>query len=286
MFKLFHPRYTIFLFTLTGVALVLTQHSCSRWGTTLELREVSQHPRIEEMLSDLNKNDKAIQTIKGRGTFTLKTPQLDTIYQLPQSDIVFHAPDYLYVVGRKYTATVLRLTCYRDETLMELPTEKEFYYQQGGEYFIHSNAEVTPLDIFYEIFLPEQWDKIDVRHIKLESYDNTAQQATLTIYKDKNLHQLHRRIVLQGIPWVLLKSERFLDNELVAVTERKNYRITEDGFYLPEIIHCTFPKEQAFMTIKLNKCQVNVPVELPPNQLIARVKRLIQSGYDQITMEN
>ncbi len=154
--------YSLFIYFLI-LPFVSGLFSCAHWGTTLErTRYTGTEPQLEEILNDLSKNDQSIQTLKGRGTFTLKTPQLDTIYQLHQSDVSFRTPDYLFVIGRKYTATVLRMTCYKDEALIELPTERQFYYQRGGEFFKSSGTHVTPLDIFNETFFPEVWENLFV----------------------------------------------------------------------------------------------------------------------------
>ncbi len=272
----------IVLFLLWGLT------SCAHWGINLEQQSlVGSEPRLEEILNDLSKNDQSIRTLKGRGTFTLKTPQLDTIYQLHQSDVSFQSPDYLYVVGRKYTATVLRLTCYKDESLIEIPTDKQFYYQKGGKYFESSDTQVTPLDIFKEAFFPEAWEKLPLSRVVLKSLNRENQEAEIEIYRDRRHKQLLRRIKVQGIPWVLVENERYSEEGmLIARSSRENYRITPDAIRFPEVIYCEFPQEQAFMQIKLNRCSINIPIEEPRVNLSQQVKKLLRSGYIPVDIEN
>ncbi len=270
------------MFLLVGLT------SCAHWGTTLERQSLAgNEPQLEEILNDLSKNDQSIRTLKGRGTFTLKTPQLDTIYQLHQSDVSFSLPDYLYVIGRKYTATVLRLTCYKDESLIEIPTDKQFYYQKGGKYFESSDTQVTPLDIFKEAFFPEVWEKLPLSRVVLKSFNKENQEAEIEVYHDKQHKRLIRRIKVQGIPWVLVESERYSDEGmLIAKSSREDYKITPEGIRFPEIIHCEFPQEQAFMQIKLNRCSINIPIEEPRGNLSQQVKKLLRSGYVPVDIEN
>lgn len=283
------PYFYIYLFLYLFFSfLSLGGISCARWGTDFERIIVTgNNPQLEEILNDLSKNDQSIQTLKGRGTFTLKTPQLDTIYQLHQSDISFRMPDYLYVIGRKYTATVLRMTCFKDEALIELPTERQFYYQRGGEFFESSDTRVTPLDIFRETFFPEIWDKLPRSKVSLKSYDSEHQKAIIEIYGDKQHKKLLRRIEVQGIPWVLISSERYSkEGNLIAKSNRESYKVTPEGIRFPETIHCEFPQEEAFMTIKLNRCSINVSIDGPKAALSQQKEKLLRSGYVPVDIEN
>ncbi len=282
------PYFCTYLFISLFLSfLPLGGLSCARWGTAFERTTLQGNdPQLDEILNDLSKNDQSIQTMKGRGTFTLKTPQLDTIYQLHQSDISFRMPDYLYVIGRKYAATVLRMTCLKDEVLIELPTERQFYYQRGGEFFESSDTRVTPLDIFRETFFPEIWDKLPRSRVVLKSYDSEHQQAIIEIYGDKQHKKLLRRIEVQGIPWVLISSERYSkETNLIARSVRKNYKVTPEGIRFPETIHCEFPQEQAFMTIKLSRCSINVSIEAPKTVLSQQKEKLLRSGYVPVDIE-
>ncbi len=102
-------------FTITILVVIIISiltFSCARWGKPLKLQLTSGETiSLKEIIAELRENDNRIKTLRGRGTFTLKTPQIDTIYQLHQSDIEYNYPDYLHAVGRKYTAVVLKLTC-------------------------------------------------------------------------------------------------------------------------------------------------------------------------------
>jgi hypothetical protein len=83
----------IVLFLLWGLT------SCAHWGINLEQQSlVGSEPRLEEILNDLSKNDQSIRTLKGRGTFTLKTPQLERFLNSIRAKFL-SITDYLYVVG-------------------------------------------------------------------------------------------------------------------------------------------------------------------------------------------
>ncbi|MCX8065420.1 MAG: hypothetical protein N3G21_09665 [Candidatus Hydrogenedentes bacterium] len=275
-----------FLASATLVISIITL-SCVRWGRPLERISINEgNIRIEEIIKDLRENDNLIKSLRGRGTFTLKTPQLDTVYQLHQSDIEFNHPDYLHAVGRKYTAVVLKLTCYKDEFLIELPTEKRYYYSRGGEYFEHSGAEATPLDIFREMLLTGDWDKIKLQSIELSKYDSVSQTAELIIYSEGNRTYPLRKIKVQGKPWVIIETERYSPTgTLIAKTNRSDYRLSEDGVKFPSVIQCEFPQENAFMGIKINKCVFNTPVKPSTTRLKKIVSNLIKEKYSPLELE-
>ncbi|GEM_PF-1095213 len=276
--------------SLSLVVILVIGSSCARWGKPLELRLANgETTTLNEIINDLKDNDTKIRTLKGRGTFTLKTPQIDTIYQLHQSDIEFYYPDYLRAVGRKYTAVVLKLTCYKDEFLIELPTEKNYYYSKGGEFFEHSDTEVTPLDIFREMLFSGNWEKIKPQQIEISPIATAEQNQTveIKIYSDTTHKFLQRKIIVQGKPWVILETERYSPSgALIAKTKRDNYRVSEDGVKFPSIIHCEFPQENAFMTIKLNKCSFNEPVKPYTTQLKKLIYQLEREKYTPLEKTN
>lgn len=275
------------ILALLSVVSSLIALSCARWGKPLEWELIGEEKiRVEEIIRDIEENDAKIRTLKGRGTFTLKTPQLDTIYQLHQSDIEFNYPDYLFAVGRKYTAVVLKLTCYKDEFLIELPTEKRYYYSKGGEYFEHSGARVTPLDIFREMLLTGKVENLKFKSVRLVSYDTANQIAELMLYFDRSRKHPYRKILVQGKPWVILETERYSENgDMIAKTKRSDYRVSEDGVKFPSVIHCEFPRENAFMTIKLNKCVFNELVKPYTAQINKLVNTLKKEKFKPIDVE-
>lgn len=270
--------------TLVLLLIALPFAGCTHLGTRLERHSLPEGaPSIEAVLADLARNDAVIANFKARGKFTLKTPELETIYLLHQSDIVFQRPDYLSVIGRKYASTVLRLTCAGPEFLLELPTERAFCYRAEGEAFSSVSFRVSPVDIFREAFLPEDWAKLNPAQVVMTSYDAATQTAHLEVYAPARARRPHRRLEVQGAPWVVSRSE-LLDKTgaVVAETVKSDYQVTPEGVRFPVRVESTFPGEQAFMYFDMRKFSLNEPAEKPNRDIRGRADALHREGYEEI----
>ena len=238
---------------------------------------------VESILADLAGNEAHIQHFSAKGHFVLKTPELDTVYSLRQSDILFRQPADLFVEGRKYTAPVLRLTCSGDAFLIELPTEKQFYYRVGGEHFEGLSFNVTPVDIARELFLPEGWNKIERKRVRLVSHDETTHSAELAIAPGAQEGEPLRRVWVQGLPWVVVRSE--LQNpetgEVIAETTKSDY-YQQDEARFAKVIEARFPRQEAFMRFEFRSFDLDEAPEDADFDLDARLAELRRRGHEEI----
>jgi hypothetical protein len=257
---------------------------CASLGTRLTHAPLPPGaPEVETVLADLARNDEAVQSFKARGTFTLKTPELETIYLLHQSDISFKRPDYLYVVGRKYAATVLRLTCSGPEFLIELPTERQYYYRAEGEQFAGVSFRISPVDILREAFLPEDWSRLSSRQVRMTAYDAGTQTADLEIYASPRTGTPRRRLTVQGAPWVVLHSQLLdEDGKVVAETAKSEYQVTPEGVRFPARVESAFPHENAFMHFNMRKFDLNAPLDSLNRDIRGRAAALGREGYAEV----
>ncbi len=126
------------------------------------------------------------------------------------------------------------------------------------------------------------WEKVNPHLIELTAVNKSGQTnvVEIRIYSDAKHKHLQRKIIVQGKPWIILESERYSSSgALIARTKRDEYRLSEDGVKFPAVIHCEFPQENAFMTIKLNKCTFNEVVKPYTTQLKKLVAQLEREKY-------
>ncbi len=270
-----------------AVVLGLVVGGCARLGEPMVRTELPPGaPAIEEVLDDLEANDAAIASFKATGKFVLKSPELATIHQLPQSTIYFQRPDRLHVIGRKYGGTtVLRLTCTGPEFLLELPTEKQFFYRPTGARFESVSFPVSPSDIAQEMFLPEEWGRLSERQVNLTAFDAALQTLSMEISSKGRKGYVRRRLLLEGKPWVVLRSE-LLDEagNVVARTIKGDYR-ERDGLRFPAEVECSFPEEDAHMSFAMRKVFLNEAVDSAPYRIAERARYLREEGHEELEPE-
>ena len=136
------------------VIVCLALSACTRLGGHMERHALpSGAPTVETIMGDLASNDTAIKNFRATGTFVLKSPDLASTQLLRESAIQFRPPVSLYVVGRKYASTVFRLTTAGEKFLIEMPTEKQYYFSTKGERVKGISVDVSPSAIAKELFL-------------------------------------------------------------------------------------------------------------------------------------
>lgn len=240
-------------------------------------------PAVETILQDLAQNESRIQHFVAKGRFILKTPQLDAVYSLPSSSIAFQRPANLYVEGRKYTALVLRLICSEEAFLIDLPTEKQYFQRERGQRIEGVPFQVTPVEVARELFLPEGWDTLSPKRVRIEAFDAAAQTAELTVLSKSGRKAPQRRLWVRGTPWVVTRSQ-LLDSksgEVVAETAKEDYRI-EGGVRFPASVEVNFPNQKAMMRFDLRSYDLNKVPDAADFDWKARIQQLRKEGYEEI----
>ena len=217
-------------------------------------------PSPASILADLAHSEAALQCFRGTGSFVVETPELASAQALHQSSVYFRRPADLHVIGRKYSKTVVRLTCVGDEFLFEFPTEKEYYYRLDGEFFASAEMLVSPIDIVREMFLPEAWSVMRPARLRVTAYQPDAQTAEVAVLGEDEKTIL-RRLSVAGPPWVIVKNERLGEQgATVAVTTSSEYREV-GGLFLPMKIDAVFPSESTRMMLDFRKLVPNDPID-------------------------
>ncbi len=269
--------------TLLPFCLCLLLAGCTRLGTNLQHQALPPGtPPVETILSSLAANDAAIHNFKAAGAFTLKSPELAATQLLRESSIQFRRPNDLYVVGRKYATTVFRLTCIGPAFLIEFPTEKQYYFSPKGEHIEGISKTVSPSDIAQEMLLPEDWTELSARHVRILEYNETKQTAVLEIRTGALRKRPHRRLLVEGVPWVIRRSELFdKSGNILAVTNKDDYH-EMDGIRFPAKVECTFPGQEAFMRFDMRKVFLNTELDDASFRIEAHAAELRDKGYQKM----
>lgn len=237
---------------------------CATLGQRVQSTELAPGaPTAREVLSALAGNDSKLSNFRAAGSFTIESPELKAIERFPSGMVAFRKPADLHVEGRiKLGVKAFELTSVGSEFLIEFPTKREveerYYYRLEGEVIESVPFSVSPSDVAREMFLPEDWTRVPERHVRVAGYEAASREATLLIGPPRHPR---RRIVVQGPPWVLARSERLLENgEPLAVTLLTDYHIS-DGVMFPAKIDVSFPMQQARMTFDMRNIRINTALD-------------------------
>lgn len=237
---------------------------------------------METILADLAANDAAIHNFKAAGSFTLKSPELAATQLLRESSIQFRRPGGLYVVGRKYATAVFRLTCTGPAFLIEFPTEKQYYFSPKGEHVEGISKTVSPSDIAQEMLLPEAWTELSARQVRLLEFNEAKQTAVLEIRTGALRKRPHRRLGVEGVPWVIRRSELYDKfGNLLAVTTKDNYHEL-DGIRFPAEVECVFPSQDALMRFDMRKIFLNTDLDDALFRIEEHAAELRDKGYEKL----
>jgi hypothetical protein len=237
------------------ISLCLT--GCHRLGERVELRPLpAGAPEAGEILASLAANDKAIRNFKATGSFTLESPDLSAVQRFSFGLIEFRRPADLFVVGRNNLGMALfELICVGNEFIIYFPADKseEPYYRLEGEKFDGVPFSVSPSEIAREMFLPEEWDKLTPKDVRLTEYNPEQKTALMEIGPKRAPWRRLSLTAAAGNAWVVTKSER-LDKKgaVLAVTTRGEYRDVE-GVIFPALIDASFPGQQTRMMFDMRK---------------------------------
>lgn len=243
---------------------------------------VQDAPLIERVLADLAANDRAIENFRASGKFMLKSPELQDVQVLRQSSIRFRRPADLHVVGRKYSKAVFKLTCSGEGFLIEIPTESQYFYSDGGARFSSVSRSVSPRDIANEMFFSEVWSELNPNAVVLSDLTEDGSAATLNVYESRRRSELRRTVRVVGPPWRVVENTRYDGGDQpVAITALSGHREREGAWYATAY-ETQFPGENAFMQFEASTFEINAemtPGDFDLDQQLADVK---QKGYQPL----
>ncbi|PCJ60985.1 MAG: hypothetical protein COA73_07765 [Candidatus Hydrogenedentota bacterium] len=238
---------------------------------------LAREPVLGAILADLAVNDRAIEDFRGGGTFTLESPEFEARRRF-RGSIKFRRPADLYVQGnhRLTNVTLFKLMCVGEEFLMEFPTAKDqSFYHLAGEEFDDLPFSVSPSDIAREMFLPEAWSELHSREVRIISTDVSDGSVLLEIGPRRNPKRRLRVVQVESSEprWVWVRSERFSDGELIAVTEASAYNKL-DGVLFPTRVDAHFPTEETRMTFSMRNIRLNTGLSDSTFDILGRAREL------------
>ncbi len=264
----------------TVLAICMVVGGCVRLGEEYQPRDLPPGaPTPEMILQDLAANDAAIHTFRATGTFTLKSPELTATQLLRESAIHFRTPTDLLVIGRKYGKQVFRLTCVGPQFIIEFPTERQYYYRPEGERVEGVDDAVSPADIAREMFLPEVWSELDPRQARITAFDPERGAAAMEVLSGGLRRRPRRRLLLEGVPWIVRRSELLdRDGRIVAVTRKDAYH-EQGGVRFPTQVESVFPGQDALMRFDMRELFLNTPIDDAQFDIASRTRFVAERRY-------
>ncbi|MFA7693206.1 MAG: hypothetical protein GX117_04750 [Candidatus Hydrogenedentes bacterium] len=235
-------------------------------------------PSVKTILTSLAENEAALHSFRASGTFMVQIPEMEAIQVSRESSLLFQAPNYLNIIGRRYGTRGIELTYVDDAFVLEFPTRKEYCFRDQEASF----TTLSSTEIVGEMFEPEQWTQLPERRLRMTSFDAESQKVELELWVGGRHPWRKRILLLQGAPWVLLENSLFdEDGTLIAKTTKTAYHEQEGLRYATEI-ESVFPGEDAWMRFLMRRVEVNP--ELDPNlfDLAKRVELLRAARYRQV----
>lgn len=261
---------------LCAALACLMMAGCGTIGTRIERADIDPGaPSVGEVLEDLAENEAAVETFRAAGSFTLESPEFDSIKKFRGGRILFRRPTDLYVQGNHRITNIplFRLTSSGEEFVMVFPTEKDqSFYQIEAEQFEDVPFTVSPADIALEMFLPERWAELKRREVRLVEYSAERGEALLEVGPRRHPR---RRVwaarVGQDEPrWVIVRNVRLSeDGRVLAHTESSDYRELE-GVLFPAVVDAWFPTEETRMRFEMRNIRLNV--DLPDEEFNVRAR--------------
>lgn len=270
--------------------LLLIAAGCATVGTPVAQDPLPPGaPDVAEILAGLRANDAAVASLSATGKFILKTPELDTVYVLPQSSIHYARPDRIAIVGRKYLGyNVVNIIGQGNAFLLELPTENQYAWRPEGERFQGVSFAISPADVAFEALLTGGWATQSDSSTRLVAWDEATGSASLEIADPERPRRLIRTATAQAIGgiWTITQSNRYDDNgTLIATTQRSDFHAL-DGAVFPRQIVSAFPSASARMEFTLRKITINPELDSALFDVDANRQRMIGAGYTEIETQN
>ncbi len=235
-------------------------------------------PAVESILSGLSQNEAAIRSFRAAGTIMVQIPEVEATQISRESSLIYEAPNRLNIIGRRYGTRGIELTYVDNAFLLEFPTKKEYCYQEHEESF----AALSSADMVREMFCPEDWSKLNKRNVRMTSFDEAGQTATLEIWMPGRPLWCKRVIKVHGAPWVLLENVLLnAEGAIIARTTKKEYH-EQEGIRYPTEIESTYPVEEAWMKFSMRRVDINPGSDPVLFNLPERVKQLQQADYTRV----
>ena len=227
-----------------------------------------QEGDVGRAVETLAERQNRLQNFKAKVKFSIESPELEKKQKF-RGNLAVEIPDKLRLVssgafGRK----LFDLISVGKSFLLHVPSEQKVFYEQEGMEVESLPFSVSPNDITKELFIPEDWDRIDLADVKLISPG--GRRTTIAVYDEG---RLKRKLWLERPRWLLVRDELYAeDGTLRAVTVLGRYRRMEE-MWLPTYLEAHYPLRQTRMVMNLGSISVNT--ELNPRLFVFPEKLLL-----------
>ena len=207
---------------------------------------------VEGAVQTLAARQISLQNFKARVKFTLESPDLEKRQKF-RGNLAVEMPDQLRLVssgafGRK----LFDLVSVGKSFLLYFPSEQKVFFEKEGVEVESLPFSVSPSDIARELFLPEDWDRINMDDVRLISPG--GKRMAIAIYSGG---RLKRKLWIERPQWLLVRDELYAeDGTLRAVTVLGRYRQVQE-MWVPTYLEAHYPLHDTRMVMNLGKIKVN-----------------------------
>ncbi len=245
-------------YCLTGMlALLLFLAGCATTGKgRAVLLKGGGGPLAEAILTDLARNDDAIQTLSASGAFMVEGPDFGGVASCAQSRFAFRRPGDCAIDGRALMGPRLLRLVLKDDTLFIEAARQggsQAYSADRGVPGI-AGGKVTPRLLMQLLFLPEPWGELSPANVRATAVG--TKNAILEVPVDRSLT---RRFFVEGTPWRVARAELVKNREVALSVERSDYQ--GETFLFPTKIEVEIPEHQTRMRCVLDEITINSPIE-------------------------
>lgn len=222
---------------------------------------------VERAVETLADRQSGLRNVKARVKFSIESPDLQRRQRF-RGNLAVEMPDKLRLVSSgAFGRTLFDLVSVEKSFLLYFPSERKVFFEKEGMAVESLPFSVSPSDITRELFLPEDWGRIDLANLELISPG--GRRTTIAVNSEG---RLKRKLWLERPRWLLVRDELYAeDGTLRAVTVLGRYRRIQE-IWLPTYLEAHYPMRETRMVINIGNVKVNT--ELHPRMFVFPEKLL------------
>ena len=208
-----------------------------------------------EIIESLAARSAAMESLQASGEALLQSPHFEAVRRF-YGRVAFHKPDKLHLTGvhRATGVVVARLTSVGEDYVLEFPREPGETVFELGDYTSGDQVfGLSPAAAVTEMLFSEEWAGLTPEDLRVTAVDEAAGLVEAEIRQGG---VISRRLLLQGRPWAVLRTERYEDGVLAVRVSYSDYHVV-DAIPLPGRIHAEFVEEETVLDLELRNPVLN-----------------------------